>query len=460
MIKLSSFEPTADNVEKVVKIFKRKELPRLKKLYAYYKNDNKILNRRMESGKPNNKIVHEYCKYITNIGTGYFMGINVKYKSSKKRYLKLYNEIIKDNFEDDENFELAKQAAIHGYAAELLYQNEDGKTRFKRIDPKETIIIFSNKIDEFILGSVRYYTETDIDGNKAEYAEAYTDEEIIYFEKKKGSERFVETDREDHIFSEIPIILYKNNEEMESDFEGIITKNDAYDYAQSNSANDFDYFTDAYLVLSGGNGIETDGENSASDSEDVNKEDTDKTIRQKRVLFFPEKGDAKFLIKEINDTATENYKDRLNADIHKFSMTPDMSDEQFAGNMSGVAIKFKTIPLEDKTVIKVKKFRTGLRKRRELITNIINLKLGTNYDYREITEEFTRNLPQNDKEETERILSMAEYISRRTLLELLPQIEDVDQELKRLEAEEDDYSKKDYPIEEIDDTEDIEEPES
>lgn len=425
---MSTFNPTAANVKKIIETFKKKELPRLNKLWNYYDGKNKILRRTMQSGKPNNKLVHEYCKYVTDTVSGYFMGINVKYSSNNNDYLKEFNEVIEDNFEEDENFELAKYASIYGYGVEILYQNEKSLTRFKREEPRQVILIFGTSIDSFLIGAIRIYTETDLHDKKIEVAEVYTDTEIITF--KKREEDFVETDRKIHYFGEIPIILYKNNEEMKGDFEGVISLVDGYDKSQSDTANDFEYFTDAYLIISGhGGGLEV-GEEGEEDAEAY------KSMREKRVMFFGEKGDAKFLVKEINDTATENHKNRLNADIHKFSMTPDLTDEKFAGNLSGIAIEFKILPLEQRTKMKENKFRTGFKKRRELITNILNKKRGTKYDYREIKEEFRRNLPQNTIEQTETIIKIADHISKRTLFELLPQIHDPEQELKRLKNEE------------------------
>lgn len=83
-----------------------------------------------------------------------------------------------------------------------------------------------------------------------------------------------------------------------------------------------------------------------------------------------------------------------------------------------------------------------------MITQMINIKQGTAYDYREISEDFMRNLPQNVKEDTETILMLDGVVSKRTLLELLPQIDNVDQELDRLAEEqtEDDLSQYDQYI--------------
>ena len=81
---------------------------------------------------------------------------------------------------------------------------------------------------------------------------------------------------------------------------------------------------------------------------------------------------------------------------------------------------------------------------------MLNTKKNKDYNYLDITEEFTRNLPQNESETTNTILSLSNVISKRTLLELLPQIQDVDEELKRLEEEKDEYNQRDFEIVEDD----------
>lgn len=451
MIRLAEFAINPDNVTKVVDRFIATELPRLVNLEKYYSKTSTPGQFDYEESKKN-KAKHAYARYITVMQTGYFMGINIKHKASKDglEYLEYYKSILDDNFEQDINYELAKSASIYGHAAELIYQNEQSNVRFKKIDTKEVIPVFSTSIEEFLQVVIRYYQAVDINGKSIEIAEVYDKHQITSFTRRdKKIFEAVDAEPTSHKFDEIPIIIYKNNEEMMSDFEDVLDINDLYDGAQNNTANDVDYFNDAYMVISGANDLadaDDDDEGYGSSSER-----TKNTLKKSRVMYFPDGGEAKFLVKDINDAATENYKNRLNADIHKFSMTPDLSDEQFAGNLSGIAIKFKTIPLEQSATQKENKFRVGFRKRRELITSIINKLKNKDYDYRQITEEFKRNLPVNTQELTNTVLACAEYISNRTLLELLPQIDDVEEELRRIEEEQDEYDKKDYNSFEDDD---------
>ncbi|HHL0717850.1 TPA: phage portal protein, partial [Streptococcus agalactiae] len=48
--------------------------------------------------------------------------------------------------------------------------------------------------------------------------------------------------------------------------------------------------------------------------------------------------DAKYLYKKYDVQGTEAYKNRIAEDIHRFTNTPDMTDNKFAGNQSGEAL--------------------------------------------------------------------------------------------------------------------------
>lgn len=75
MLKLETFEPTAQNVGKVIARFKSRELPRMNRLHDYYCNQHEIENRVMDSFKPNNKLAHDYCRYITDTTSGLWVSM-------------------------------------------------------------------------------------------------------------------------------------------------------------------------------------------------------------------------------------------------------------------------------------------------------------------------------------------------------------------------------------------------
>lgn len=84
--------------------------------------------------------------------------------------------------------------------------------------------------------------------------------------------------------------------------------------------------------------------------------------------------------------------------------------------------------------IKERKFKKGLQRRIELITNILNI-MGHNYDYRDIVPKFRRNRPQNDMETAQIVTMLANDLSRETRLQLMPGVENVQDELRKLEEE-------------------------
>ena len=77
----------------------------------------------------------------------------------------------------------------------------------------------------------------------------------------------------------------------------------------------------------------------------------------------------------------------------KFSMTPDFSDERFAGNLSGVAIRYKLFCLEQKTRLKERWLVSGLRERARVAQGWMNLMGMPPIDAEELEISLKRRLP-------------------------------------------------------------------
>ena len=179
-------------------------------------------------------------------------------------------------------------------------------------------------------------------------------------------------------------------------------------------------FTDAYLVLKGMGGM--NGEDAAE-------------LRRNKMMTLDEGGSAEWLIKNLNDTYIENIKTRLQNDIHKFSAIPDMSDDAFAGNTSGVAIKYKLIGLEQVRSRKERCFKKGLQRRIELIADMLRTKSKADIDFRDIEITFTANIPANNQEQADIVKALYGLVSQKRLLSLLPFVTDPAEELEELRRE-------------------------
>ena len=370
-----------------------------------------------DTSKPNNKIANAYASYITDTLVGYFIGEPITYTANDDVLLQDLQMILEHNDEADENAELAKNASIYGVAYEMLYlSEEDNMIRFKSLNPKEVIPIFDKTVEQNLLAVMRYYEDYDyVEDNTYTIVEVIDATHVRRYKLNTGLSLLEEYP---HYFSMVPVAIFKNNEEESGDFERVISLIDAYDKMQSDSLNDFEYFVDAYLALYG----------FTADGEDVAQ------MKENRVLLMDEGTSAEWLIKQVNDAYVENMKNRLDKDIHKFAKCPNMSDQEFASNASGIAIKFKLLGTENLVSIKERKFKRGLQQRFELMSMINNV-LREGFDWRAIDINFTRNIPSNDTDIANMVNTLKDIVSEETLLAQIPFVEDVQAELEKLKVE-------------------------
>lgn len=400
---------------------------RFKVLDNYYKGNQEILSRVIEDkDKPNNQPVTNFCSYITDVLTGFFLGVPVTYVSKDKEYLAVLTEIFNNNDEQEENHDLGSKGSIKGQGFELVYVDENGNTCFDCLDTESVIMVYDTSIKNIPCMALRYYTVhnyiTLIDVIKIEI---YT-KDNIYHCTKTGDSISMDT-VEPHFFGEVPIVEFPNDRYRRGDFEGIITLQDMANKNCADVSNDIEYFSNCYLGI--------------SKSEGTTKEDI-KIMKEDRVMIFPEGGDAKFITKNINDTAVQNHRDNLSEDIHKMSYTPDLSKE-INSNVSGEALKTKTIATSDRIINKERKFKKALQARIRLITKILNLK-GYKKDGKDIkTHEyisndidinFHRNIPTGLFSTADSISKMSTVVSKKRLL-IEVGIEDVDAEMEQIELE-------------------------
>ena len=112
--------------------------------------------------------------------------------------------------------------------------------------------------------------------------------------------------------------------------------------------------------------------------------------------------------------------------------------EQFAGNVSGEAMKYKLMGLENIIGIKEAKFKKGLMRRIELLCNFLNVATNDLMLYTDMVPVFTRNKPQNETDLVNMVKSLYGIISDETLLSILPFIENSKEEMEKRDKEKED----------------------
>lgn len=395
-------------------------------LNNYYDGKHEILNRVFDNENiPNNKIVCNHAQYISDMATGYVFGIPILYTGEGSEEI---NNIFTEIDEDSHNNELALDISILGVGYELLYMNDEEVPypELAIISPLNSFLVVDSTVKEKPMFGVSYNARLDIDNQIKGYdVNVYTDKEVIhYFFVDLNSKVPTEENREPHYFNGIPLIEYKNNKKLMGDFEGVRTLIDAYNKLQSDRVNDKEQLVDAFLLIVG---------QSLGDTKDEVSE-TVKYLMENKIIELDEKGDARWLVKQLNEEQTEILKKSLKDDIHEFSKVPCLTDENFVGNASGIAMKYKLLGFEQLGKTKERYFKKGLRKRLKLMSNIENIR-AKNIDSSKIDIIMKRSLPVDEELLAKISQETSDLLSWETRVQRFDSEIDVEEERKKLDED-------------------------
>lgn len=413
-------------LKEALEAFIKNELPELQKMEDYYCGKHNILNKKNRTtDKEDAKLVHDYPGYITTIATAYFLGKPISYTLQddklKKDFEKL-SEYLSTEEEQQENFEHSENCSIFGKSYELWYKNVDNTIGNVVVDPRDCFILRDNTVKKEITVAVRWDKTKNKEDKWIYTLEVYDSTNVTTYEFLSDSDKKevpnIKGVTKLHGFNQVPIIEFLNNKRAFGDFKKVVSLIDGYDETASTSIDDMTDFTDALLVLTNVGGTD---------------KETLKKIKEDKLMLIDDDGDAKWLIKQVNDSYAQNNKNRLNQDIHKFSMIPDMQDKEFSGNSSGVALGYKLLALEQLAAQKEMHFKKAINQRLQLMIDFYNLKIKST----DIQKVFTRNVPKNLVEAADTAQKLQGIVSHETILSTLPFIEDAKGELEKIKTEED-----------------------
>jgi len=408
---------------------------RLDKLEQYYLGNHPILQRNLgaTTGLPNNRLVANHAKYITDIVVGYVTGNPVRYNGEGlDDLLRIYEQV--DIVSHDA--ELAKDLSIFGVGRELYFMSgeETPIPKTTVIDPRQIFLVVDDSVEYRPLFGVHYYPKRDINNQLAGWnVLVYTAGDVTrYFTKALDALDYQQIDQQPHYFGAVPVVEFWNNEECQGDFEQQISLIDAYNVLQSDRVNDKEQLVDAILMLK--------GMSLGDDEEEASRAITQ--LKKYKVLEMPmAESDAAWLTKQLNETEVEVLRQSIRQDIHEFSMVPNLTDENFASNASGVAMKYKLLGLEQLAKNKERYFVQGLRERLKLFANILRVK-GKAIDVSGVEIVMNRNLPANDLEIAQTISTLANMVSNETLISQLSFVHDAAEETKKVTAQKDEEAKR------------------
>lgn len=405
----------------------------LKRLKDYYFAQHDILNHERREGKPNFKPVCNHAKDIADTATGYFMGNAITYNSTVGGDLELLLIAFDEADVDQIDSENALNMAIYGRSYEFVYAKENENTLDIRIlEPENTFMVYDDSIEQRPLFAVYYYEiEDDVTNTVSYHAEVLT-EQYHYSFKLNENEQSETRSANPHNLGNIPVIEYRNNKFMIGDYEQQIGLIDSYNSLMGNRVNDKEQAIESILLLYGAQLADTEEE----------AQEAMRILRKEGLLELPPDSKAEFLTNVLDESSVEVLRKSLKEDIYTFSHVPNLTDEKFAGNTSGVAMEFKLLGLEMITKTKERHYVRGLHKRIKLFAFYHNLTAIFD-NAKAIVPQFSRGLPKNLLEISQIINNLDGKVSLRQLLSLLPFVEDPDAEIEAL-ADQKEQNKSDF----------------
>ena len=405
-------------LQKMISKFRVEVEPKLQRYKNYYDGKQAILNKAYaDASKPCSRTVINYCKNIVDSYNGYLATPGyISYRSEQD--IEDIMNILRYNDYAAEDADFLLNALIYGIAAELMYIDESGHTRFRLINPTTCFGVCDDSLTGDLLYFVRMYKVNDWDESDTYNVDVYSDYDVKHYTMNGANGYLSFVSEEPHYFSQCPANIFTLPDEK-SIFDCIMSLQDAANELVSSEIDDYSAFCDAYLTLIGVD----------ADVEDIS------SMKENRVLVLPDGAAAQWLTKNANDTQVENILKRIHESIYRIAQCPDFSSESFVGGVSsGIAIRYRLTGMETKAGKIEGEMKKALQRRVEIICGIASLKLGEEV-FRDISIDFKRNIPEDYTSIINMINSLKGTVSDSTLLSLLPFVEDVNAELAAVQEQ-------------------------
>lgn len=420
--------------------------------------------------------------YISTIASGYFGGKEPQYKVNKANETqkgilkKIFNKIFGEKNNPDEYqaiidyitkyndngsffYDCVKDYINMGACYGLLYENKDNEVVYAHTSSLTSVAIWNYETPSQKIGLLRYWTENSENGGLDVHLELITknykkhyiggtetttlnkDTKIEFNEKEEDNKKV-------H-WDDVPIFAVENLDGLAL-FENVITLIKKHEQVIRNNANIFQYNDEAKLKVTGfrpdndlfievrdeDGEIKLDKNKQPIKIQNPAREKEDDAILKSKVFYTPDKeGDIGWVIKEINDTASENHKKTCLDTALMISGVPNVTDQGFTNADNSSALEKKFFPLDQVLQQADKLFKKELLRMWELITSRINLKKNTEYDFRDIEVILTRNLPSNNQEIIDIWLKLRGLLSDKTVIEHLPYDLDSESELAEIDTQ-------------------------
>lgn len=414
----------------------------------YYENDTDINRRKLykyidgqrveDTDRPNNKLTHGFAKIIVDEKVNYLLGKAPIIAADDEKFQEKLIGFMDDEF-DDLLQEIGVEAANKGIAWLQPYIDEDGDLRFKKHDSEKVIPVWKDSAHTNLEAIIRvYYVET-YEGDKrtdVKKVEYWTKDDVTYYTYFNGMmvpdvEAPGQGEPIGHFtvnngtayrgWGKVPFIPFKNNSKELNDLTYFKALADDYDKNTSDTSNVLDDIARFIYILKNYGGT------------DLNEFLND--LKLYKVIKTDSDGGVDKLSPDINIEAVEKHLDRIKKDIYIFGQAVDMDTDKFGNSPSGIALMFLYSALDLKCDQMERKFKKAYKLIFWFIAEYLKITNQGNYDPKTAKVTFVRSMIINETDVITNVRNSKGIVSNKTLLEHHPYVGDVEEELKRIEEE-------------------------
>lgn len=371
-------------------------------------------------------VVCNHAKDIADTAAGYFLGNPITYKAKDDKDISILTDALEFADIDSVDQDNALMLSIAGRSYEYWYADEgEAELAVQALDPEHAFIVYDTTIVHKKLFGVYYYYKIDDSAQTQDpktYVMTVTDKAIKNWVLNGDIE--VESSEEPHNIGMIPLLEVRNNKFCVGDFQQQIPLIDAYNEMTGDRVKDKEQFIDSILVLYGA---------IMGDTEDETDEALN-DLKKRKLLELDSDARAEYLTRTLDEGGMEVLRSALKEDIYTFSHVPNLTDKNFAGNSSGVAMEYKLLGLEMLTKTKERWYRRMLHDRLHVLQAYYGKK-NQAIDPHNIEATFSRGLPKNIAELAGIVATLSGTVSKKTLISQLPFVQSPDDEIKAVEKE-------------------------
>lgn len=341
-----------------------------------------------------------------------------------------------------------------------FYVSPDGELEYCIIPAEQIIPVYDTQYQEELMYVIRFYTY-DLINEKGDSEKRYK----VEWWSKDGVEYWVQTlsnnfshdpdyefnpgphwftfntaspsAKEKNSWGRIPFVPLLNNSQGHTDLRPIKALIDAYDKVKSGWVNDLNDFQEMIYVLKGYQGLQSEAQKGLHELAIF----VQNLKTHKAIAVDGDKGGVETLKAEIPVEAKEKFLTITRKEIFYFGEGIDVDNENF-NSPSGIALKFLYSSLDLKANRIIRKLKKSLQEFMWFVTEYINRTGNTTYDSTEIVFTMNKAVIFNEKEKIDGLVASEGMLSKQTILENHPYVDDVEQEMGRLDAEEQDRMEK------------------